>query len=86
MSGQSEESFQSPDEEATCESPYGSVTPPQNLPGNGLEESAEYETDYGEIKRVIVHQGNCTGKRPRGCMLQGTGRAHIKHACFSISS
>ncbi|KYO40896.1 zinc finger protein 777 [Alligator mississippiensis] len=60
MSGQSEESFQSPDEEATCESPYGSVTPPQNLPGNGLEESAEYETDYGEIKRVIVHQGNCT--------------------------
>ncbi|NWT01859.1 ZN398 protein, partial [Mionectes macconnelli] len=61
MSGQSEGSFQSPDEEAACESPYGSVSPPRDLPGTSLGDSSEYGADYNEIQRVIVHHGSCTG-------------------------
>ncbi|XP_056338852.1 uncharacterized protein LOC130248852 [Oenanthe melanoleuca] len=60
MSGQSEGSFQSPDEEAACESPYGSVSPPRDLPGTSLGDSSEYGADYNEIQRVIVHHGSCT--------------------------
>ncbi|NXW48058.1 ZN398 protein, partial [Nyctiprogne leucopyga] len=60
MSGQSEGSFQSPDEEAACESPYGSVSPPRDLPGTSLGDSSEYVADFNEIQRVIVHHGNCT--------------------------
>ncbi|XP_053913878.1 uncharacterized protein LOC104061608 [Cuculus canorus] len=60
MSGQSEGSFQSPDEEAACESPYGSVSPPRDLPGTSLGDSSEYGADFNEIQRVIVHHGNCT--------------------------
>ncbi|XP_051468669.1 uncharacterized protein LOC127381847 [Apus apus] len=60
MSGQSEGSFQSPDEEAACESPYGSVSPPRDLPGTSLGDSSEYGTDFNEIQRVIVHHGSCT--------------------------
>ncbi|NXM77213.1 ZN398 protein, partial [Serilophus lunatus] len=70
MSGQSEGSFQSPDEEAACESPYGSVSPPRDLPGTSLGDSSEYGADYNEIQRVIVHHGSCAGEtlgtRPRG--------------------
>ncbi|NXX39090.1 ZN398 protein, partial [Tricholaema leucomelas] len=62
MSGQSEGSFQSPDEEAACESPYGSVSPPRDLPGTSLGDSSEYGADFSEIQRVIVHHGNCTGE------------------------
>ncbi|NWI66228.1 ZN398 protein, partial [Todus mexicanus] len=63
MSGQSEGSFQSPDEEAACESPYGSVSPPgRDLPGTSLGDSSEYGADYNDIQRVIVHHGSCTGK------------------------
>ncbi|NXG50949.1 ZN398 protein, partial [Psilopogon haemacephalus] len=62
MSGQSEGSFQSPDEEAACESPYGSVSPPRDLPGTSLGDSSEYGADFNEIQRVIVHHGNCTGE------------------------
>ncbi|NXL68785.1 ZN398 protein, partial [Chordeiles acutipennis] len=62
MSGQSEGSFQSPDEEAACESPYGSVSPPRDLPGTSLGDSSEYVADFNEIQRVIVHHGNCTGE------------------------
>ncbi|NWT83190.1 ZN398 protein, partial [Lanius ludovicianus] len=61
MSGQSEGSFQSPDEEAACESPYSSVSPPRDLPGTSLGDSSEYGTDFNEIQRVIVHHGSCTG-------------------------
>ncbi|NXK92281.1 ZN398 protein, partial [Formicarius rufipectus] len=61
MSGQSEGSFQSPDEEAACESPYGSVSPPRDLPGTSLGDSSEYGADYSEIQRVIVHHGSCAG-------------------------
>ncbi|XP_072184240.1 uncharacterized protein [Excalfactoria chinensis] len=60
MSGQSEGSFQSPDEEAACESPYGSVSPPRELPGTSLGDPSEYVGDYSEIQRVIVHHGSCT--------------------------
>ncbi|XP_046768336.1 zinc finger protein 777 isoform X2 [Gallus gallus] len=60
MSGQSEGSFQSPDEEAACESPYGSVSPPRELPGTSLGDPSEYVGDYNEIQRVIVHHGSCT--------------------------
>uniref|UniRef100_A0A8C3XZQ0 Zinc finger protein 777 n=4 Tax=Passeriformes TaxID=9126 RepID=A0A8C3XZQ0_CATUS len=60
MSGQSEGSFQSPDEEAACESPYGSVSPPRDIPGTSLGDSSEYGADYNEIQRVIVHHGSCT--------------------------
>ncbi|NXX29398.1 ZN398 protein, partial [Nicator chloris] len=62
MSGQSEGSFQSPDEEAACESPYGSVSPPRDLPGTSLGDSSEYGADFNEIQRVIVHHGSCTGE------------------------
>ncbi|NWX18996.1 ZN398 protein, partial [Aegotheles bennettii] len=62
MSGQSEGSFQSPDEEAACESPYGSVSPPRDLPGTSLGDSSEYGTDFNEIQRVIVHHGSCAGE------------------------
>ncbi|NXW81919.1 ZN398 protein, partial [Alopecoenas beccarii] len=62
MSGQSEGSFQSPDEEAACESPYGSVSPPRDLPGTSLGDSSEYGADFSEIQRVIVHHGSCTGE------------------------
>ncbi|NXC56580.1 ZN398 protein, partial [Aleadryas rufinucha] len=62
MSGQSEGSFQSPDEEAACESPYGSVSPPRELPGTSLGDSSEYGADFNEIQRVIVHHGSCTGE------------------------
>ncbi|NXB18450.1 ZN398 protein, partial [Rhagologus leucostigma] len=68
MSGQSEGSFQSPDEEAACESPYGSVSPPRDLPGTSLGDSSEYGADFNEIQRVIVHHGSCTGQ------LQRTGK------------
>uniref|UniRef100_A0A669QC56 Zinc finger protein 777 n=1 Tax=Phasianus colchicus TaxID=9054 RepID=A0A669QC56_PHACC len=51
MSGQSEGSFQSPDEEAACESPYGSVSPPRELPGTSLGDPSEYVGDYNEIQR-----------------------------------
>ncbi|NWT61436.1 ZN398 protein, partial [Erythrocercus mccallii] len=64
MSGQSEGSFQSPDEEAACESPYGSVSPPRELPGTSLGDSSEYGADFNEIQRVIVHHGSCTGETP----------------------
>ncbi|XP_068790376.1 uncharacterized protein [Struthio camelus] len=60
MSGQSEGSFQSPDEEAACESPYGSVSPPRDLPGTSLADPSEYGADFSEIQRVIVHHGSCT--------------------------
>ncbi|NWY28792.1 ZN398 protein, partial [Pheucticus melanocephalus] len=77
MSGQSEGSFQSPDEEAACESPYGSVSPPRDLPGTSLGDSSEYGADFSEIQRVIVHHGGCTGETlgTRGCTLgvSGTG-------------
>lgn len=66
MSGQSEGSFQSPDEEAACESPYGSVSPPRELPGTSLGDPSEYVGDYSEIQRVIVHHGSCTGEGCRG--------------------
>ncbi|NXT05095.1 ZN398 protein, partial [Prunella fulvescens] len=62
MSGQSEGSFQSPDEEAACESPYGSVSPPRELPGTSLGDSAEYGADFSQIQRVIVHHGSCAGE------------------------
>lgn len=65
MSGQSEGSFQSPDEEAACESPYGSVSPPRDLPGTSLGDPSEYVADFNEIQRVIVHHGSCTGERCR---------------------
>ncbi|NXE96912.1 ZN398 protein, partial [Menura novaehollandiae] len=76
MSGQSEGSFQSPDEEAACESPYGSVSPPRDLPGTSLGDSSEYGADFNEIQRVIVHHGSCAGEalgpRPRARGLSGT--------------
>ncbi|NWX74654.1 ZN398 protein, partial [Alca torda] len=71
MSGQSEGSFQSPDEEAACESPYGSVSPPRDLPGTSLGDSSEYVADFNEIQRVIVHHGSCTGGT-LGTQLRGT--------------
>uniref|UniRef100_A0A8B9QDF1 Zinc finger protein 777 n=1 Tax=Apteryx owenii TaxID=8824 RepID=A0A8B9QDF1_APTOW len=46
ISGQSEGSFQSPDEEAACESPYGSVSPPRDLPGTSLGDPSEYGADF----------------------------------------
>ncbi|NXJ12846.1 ZN398 protein, partial [Odontophorus gujanensis] len=74
MSGQSEGSFQSPDEEAACESPYGSVSPPRELPGTSLGDPSEYVGDYNEIQRVIVHHGSCTGEGPGGCCCcRGSG-------------
>ncbi|NXR71348.1 ZN398 protein, partial [Pycnonotus jocosus] len=81
MSGQSEGSFQSPDEEAACESPYGSVSPPRDLPGTSLGDSSEYGADYNEIQRVIVHHGSCTGEtpgdtRPRG--LRWVRKSHTR--------
>ncbi|NXV04120.1 ZN398 protein, partial [Cettia cetti] len=72
MSGQSEGSFQSPDEEAACESPYGSVSPPRDLPGTSLGDSSEYGADFNEIQRVIVHHGSCTGETP-GTRLGASG-------------
>lgn len=74
MSGQSEGSFQSPDEEAACESPYGSVSPPRDLPGTSLGDSSEYVADFNEIQRVIVHHGSCTGEM-LGTWRQGTWHA-----------
>lgn len=65
MSGQSEGSFQSPDEEAACESPYSSVSPQRDLPGTSLGDSSEYGADFNEIQRVIVHHGSCTGEMLR---------------------
>ncbi|NXQ62785.1 ZN398 protein, partial [Anthoscopus minutus] len=69
MSGQSEGSLQSPDEEVACESPYGSVSPPRDLPGTSVGDSSEYGADFNEIQRVIVHHGSCTGE------TLGTGSA-----------
>ncbi|NXV90044.1 ZN398 protein, partial [Calonectris borealis] len=78
MSGQSEGSFQSPDEEAACESPYGSVSPPRDLPGTSLGDSSEYVADFNEIQRVIVHHGSCTGET-LGTRLHGTWhRSHTR--------
>ncbi|NWS18649.1 ZN398 protein, partial [Pachyramphus minor] len=75
MSGQSEGSFQSPDEEAACESPYGSVSPPRDLPGTSLGDSSEYGADFNEIQRVIVHHGSCTGgSSARGSGAWGSGK------------
>ncbi|NXD39928.1 ZN398 protein, partial [Copsychus sechellarum] len=73
MSGQSEGSFQSPDEEAACESPYGSVSPPRDLPGTSLGDSSEYGADFNEIQRVIVHHGSCTGEALGTRLCTGTG-------------
>lgn len=93
MSGQSEGSFQSPDEEAACESPYGSVSPPRDLPGTSLGDSSEYVSDFNEIQRVIVHHGSCAGemlstwlciawqgdRRPRrGCSVLGEGEEWVR--------
>ncbi|NXU50358.1 ZN398 protein, partial [Turnix velox] len=73
MSGQSDGSFQSPDEEAACESPYGSVTPPRDLPGaTNLGDPSEYGPDFNEIQRVIVHHSSCPGGTPGF----GVGRWH----------
>ncbi|NXP26339.1 ZN398 protein, partial [Scytalopus superciliaris] len=74
MSGQSEGSFQSPDEEAACESPYGSVSPPRDLPGTSLGDSSEYGADFNEIQRVIVHHGSCTG----GALARGSGAGGVR--------
>ncbi|NXH41407.1 ZN398 protein, partial [Dicaeum eximium] len=90
MSGQSEGSFQSPDEEAACESPYGSVSPPRELPGTSLGDSSEYGADFNDIQRVIVHHGSCTGemalhawcgrhRRHRGCGGLGKGGEGVGH-------
>ncbi|NXT42649.1 ZN398 protein, partial [Pelecanoides urinatrix] len=78
MSGQSEGSFQSPDEEAACESPYGSVSPPRDLPGTSLGDSSEYVADFNEIQRVIVHHGSCTGET-HGTRLRGTWHQFLLH-------
>ncbi|NXX14133.1 ZN398 protein, partial [Podargus strigoides] len=75
MSGQSEGSFQSPDEEAACESPYGSVSPPRDIPGTSLGDSSEYGADFNEIQRVIVHHGSCTGET-LGTRLHGQFLLH----------
>ncbi|NXW39179.1 ZN398 protein, partial [Phaetusa simplex] len=84
MSGQSEGSFQSPDEEAACESPYGSVSPPRDLPGTSLGDSSEYVADFNEIQRVIVHHGSCTGGT-LGTQLRGTlarrGGGRLRRGC-----
>ncbi|NXL38264.1 ZN398 protein, partial [Glaucidium brasilianum] len=77
MSGQSEGSFQSPDEEAACESPYGSVSPPRDLPGTSLGDSSEYVADFNEIQRVIVHHGSCTGET----LSTGHGWPYECHDC-----
>lgn len=61
MSGSSEGDFQGLDQDAPCESPYSATTPPGNFAGNSLEEESEY-VDFGEIKRVTVQHGSCTGK------------------------
>ncbi|NXT58433.1 ZN398 protein, partial [Pluvianellus socialis] len=84
MSGQSEGSFQSPDEEAACESPYGSVSPPRDLPGTSLGDSSEYVADFNEIQRVIVHHGSCTGET-LGTQLCGTsvGREAQEGLCHT---
>ncbi|NXG15313.1 ZN777 protein, partial [Grallaria varia] len=80
MSGQSEGSFQSPDEEAACESPYGSVSPPRDLPGTSVGDSSEYGADYNEIQRVIVHHGSCTGgTSARGSGAGGSGKGAPLH-------
>ncbi|NXG63226.1 ZN398 protein, partial [Hemiprocne comata] len=80
MSGQSEGSFQSPDEEAACESPYGSVSPPRDLPGTSLGDSSEYGADFNEIQRVIVHHGSCTGEtRLRGTLGQLEAQEGLCH-------
>ncbi|NXJ99290.1 ZN398 protein, partial [Corythaixoides concolor] len=78
MSGQSEGSFQSPDEEAACESPYSSVSPPRDLPGTSLGDSSEYGADFNEIQRVIVHHGSCTGET-FGTRLRGTRHQFLLH-------
>ncbi|NXF85720.1 ZN398 protein, partial [Eubucco bourcierii] len=78
MSGQSEGSFQSPDEEAACESPYGSVSPPRDLPGTSLGDSSEYGADFSEIQRVIVHHGNCTGVGASGSTQGKLFRSHTR--------
>lgn len=84
MSGQSEGSFQSPDEEAACESPYGSVSPPRDLPGTSLGDSSEYVADFNEIQRVIVHHGSCTGGM-LGTQLRGmwhvAGPGRLRRGC-----
>ncbi|NXO31852.1 ZN398 protein, partial [Cisticola juncidis] len=76
LSGQSEGSFQSPDEEAACESPYGSVSPPRELPGTSLGDSSEYGADYSDIQRVIVHHGGCTEGRT---LVWGVGEWMVTH-------
>ncbi|NWI15857.1 ZN398 protein, partial [Crypturellus soui] len=76
MSGQSEGSCQSPDEEAACESPYGSVSPPRELPGTSLGNAAEYGADFSDIQRVIVHHGGCAGEGTRG---DTDGAAHFRN-------
>ncbi|NXN83401.1 ZN398 protein, partial [Bombycilla garrulus] len=82
MSGQSEGSFQSPDEEAACESPYGSVSPPRELPGTSLGDSSEYGAEFNEIQRVIVHHGSCTGD----LWGDGTMAPSVSHAEFCLWS
>ncbi|NWT99975.1 ZN398 protein, partial [Urocynchramus pylzowi] len=81
MSGQSEGSFQSPDEEAACESPYGSVSPPRDLPGTSLGDSSEYGADFNEIQRVIVHHGSCTGG---WCEVWRSGWLHTGHCWRNV--
>ncbi|NXC04598.1 ZN398 protein, partial [Orthonyx spaldingii] len=79
MSGQSEGSFQSPDEEAACESPYGSVSPPRDLPGTSLGDSSEYGADFNEIQRVIVHHGSCTGEALHMWRVRNRGPGGLCH-------
>uniref|UniRef100_A0A8C6ZZG3 Zinc finger protein 777 n=1 Tax=Nothoprocta perdicaria TaxID=30464 RepID=A0A8C6ZZG3_NOTPE len=67
MSGQSEGSFQSPDEEAACESPYGSVSPPRELPGTSLGDAPACDRDAGDMKASAAHQRNRTRERPYIC-------------------
>ncbi|NWR95432.1 ZN398 protein, partial [Furnarius figulus] len=83
MSGQSEGSFQSPDEEAACESPYGSVSPPRDLPGTSLGDSSEYGADFNEIQRVIVHHGSCTGGTSARGSRAGRGLQDREECCRS---
>ncbi|TFK05574.1 Tektin-3 [Platysternon megacephalum] len=76
MLERSEGSFQNPDQEVTHGSPYGSVTPPRNPSGNCLDESTEYKTDFSEIRRVIVQQGNCTVHMISGIKFNLIGFCH----------
>ncbi|KAL7977836.1 hypothetical protein Chor_010788 [Crotalus horridus] len=63
MSGSSEGDFQGLDPEAPCGSPYSAATPLGNFAGNNVEEGSEYDVNFGEIKRVTVQHGNCTGEQ-----------------------